>query len=81
VIGTSMHSQFPQYRYLDQPSNDLRSITRQANAIRHGSKRLRQQRGIGDYFVNRSDMAPLSGAPYTYDGLIRRRRLQALRFR
>jgi len=81
VIGTSMHSEFPQYRYLDQPSNDLRSITRQVNAIRHGSKRLRQQHGLGYYFVNKSDMAPLSGAPYSYDGLIRRMRLQALRFR
>jgi hypothetical protein len=81
VIGTSMHSTFPQYRYLDQPRNDLSSITRQVNAIRHGSKRLRQQRGLGYYFVNKSDMAPLAGAPYTYDGLIRRMRLQALRFR
>jgi hypothetical protein len=80
VIGTSMHSEFPQYRYLDQPRNDLRSITRQVNAIRHGSKRLRQQHGLGYYFVNKSDMAPLPGAPYSYDGLIRRMRLQALRF-
>ncbi|MBA3395275.1 MAG: hypothetical protein H0T89_21685 [Deltaproteobacteria bacterium] len=81
VIGTSMHSTFPQYRYLDKPSGDLASITRQVNAIRHGSKRLRQQRGLGYYFVNKSDMAPLAGAPYSYDGLIRRMRSQALRFR
>ena len=81
VIGTSMHSEFPQYRYLDQPRNDLGSITRQVNAIRHGSKRLRQQHGLGYYFVNKSDMAPRAGAPYSYDGLIRRMRLQALRFR
>ncbi len=62
VIGTSMHSTFPQYRYLDKPSGDLASITRQINAIRHGSKRLRQQRGVGYYFVNKSDMAPLARA-------------------
>jgi hypothetical protein len=81
VIGTSMHSSLAQYRYLDQPAHDLASLARQVNAIRHGSKRLRQQNGVGYYFVNRSDMAPLSGAPYSYDGLIRRMRLEALRFR
>jgi hypothetical protein len=81
VIGTSMHSVFAQYRYLDQPAHDLASIRRQVNAIRHGSKRLRQQNGLGYYFVNRSDMKPLAGAPYSYDALIRRMRLQALRFR
>lgn len=81
VLGTSMHSTYPQYRYLDWPKHDLRSITRQVNAIRHGSKRLRAQKGLGYYFVNKSDMAPLPGAPYSYDGLIRRMRLQALRFR
>ncbi len=81
VVGTSMHSSLAQYRYLDQPAHDLASITRQVNAIRHGSKRLRQQNGIGYYFVNKSDMAPRSGAPYSYEGLIRRLRLQALRFR
>lgn len=32
VIGTSMHSTFPQYRYLDQPKNDLGAITRQPGA-------------------------------------------------
>jgi hypothetical protein len=79
VIGTSMHSQFPQYRYLDQPSHDLESITRQASAIRHGSKRVRQQRGLGYYFVNKSDMAPPRA--YSYDRLIRRLRLQERRFR
>ena len=79
TIGTSMHSTFPQYRYLDEPSHDLSSIKRQVNAIRHGSKRLRQQHGIGWYFVNKSDMAP-SGS-YSYDALIRRMRTQALRFR
>src|SRR5262249_49929115 len=50
TIGTSMHSIYPQYRYLDRPANDLRAITREVNAIRHGSKRLRSQRGIGWYF-------------------------------
>jgi hypothetical protein len=76
-----MHSSLAQYRYLDQPRHDLESITRQINAIRHGGKRLRQQHGVGYYFVNASDMAPRAGAPYSYAGLIRRMRLQALRFR
>jgi hypothetical protein len=79
TIGTSMHSQFAQYRYLDQPSHDLASITRQVNALRHGSKRLRSQHGMGFYFVNKSDMAPPNA--YSYDRLIRRLRLQALRFK
>jgi len=79
VIGTSMHSSLAQYRYLDQPSHDLESITRQASAIRHGSKRLRQQHGLGYYFVNKSDMAPPRA--YSYDRLIRRMRLQERRFR
>jgi hypothetical protein len=78
TIGTSMHSSFPQYRYLDQPSHDLEAITKQVNAIRHGSSRLRAQRGVGYYFVNKSDMAPPSA--YTYDALIKRMRTQALRF-
>lgn len=78
TLGTSMHSTFAQYRYLDQPSHDLDAITRQVNAIRHGSKRLRQQRGIGWYFVDKSDMAPPSA--YSYDALIKRMRIQALRF-
>jgi hypothetical protein len=79
VIGTSMHSSYPQYRYLDQPSYDLASLSRQVNAIRHGSKRLRQQQGVGWYFVNKSDMDPPSA--YSYDALIRRMRLLALRFK
>jgi len=79
VVGTSMHSSYPQYRYLDQPSHDLSSIKRQVNAIRHGSKRLRSQRGIGWYFVNKSDMATPSA--YSYDRLIKTMRLQGLRFR
>ena len=78
TLGTSMHSTFAQYRYLDQPSHDLDAITRQVNAIRHGSKRLRQQRGIGWYFVDKSDMTPPSA--YSYDALIKRMRIQALRF-
>ena len=84
VIGTSIHggtSNLAQYSYLDQPSKDLTSVKKQVNAIRHGSRRLRSQRGVGYYFVFRSDMAPRSGAPYSYDALIRRLRLQALRFR
>ena len=84
VIATSIHagtSGLTQYRYLDKPSQDLASIKRQVNAIRHGSRRLRSQQGVGYYFVNKSDMAPRSGAPYSYDALIRRLRLQALRFR
>jgi hypothetical protein len=78
TIGTSMHSTYSQYRYLDQPKHDLDSITRQVNAIRHGSHRLRMERGIGWYFVNKSDMAPPSA--YSYDALIKRMRTQALRF-
>jgi len=78
TIGTSMHSTFAQYRYLDEPKHDLDSITRQVNAIRHGSQRLRMERGIGWYFVNKSDMAPPSA--YSYDALIKRMRTQALRF-
>jgi hypothetical protein len=79
TIGTSMHSSYPQYRYLDQASYDLTSLSRQVNAIRHGSKRLRQQHGVGWYFVNKSDMAPPSA--YSYDALIRRMRLLGLRFK
>jgi hypothetical protein len=79
VIGTSMHSAFAQYRYLDQPSYDLRSLSRQVNAIRHGSRRTRQQNGVGWYFVNKSDMEPRPGT-YSYDALIRRMRLLGLRF-
>ncbi len=79
VIGTSMHSTYPQYRYLDEPAHDLDAITREVNAIRHGSARLRQQHGLGYYFVGKSDMAP-PGA-YSYDALIQRMRLEALRFR
>ena len=78
VIGTSMHSSYPQYRYLDSPSHDLASIKRQVNAVRHGSRRLRSQRGIGWYFVNKSDMAPPSA--YSYDRLIKTMRLAGLRF-
>jgi hypothetical protein len=84
VIGTSIHagsSGLAQYMYLDKPSQDLRSIEKQVNALRHGSKRVRQQKGIGYYFVFKSDMAPRPGAPYSYDALIRRLRLQALRFK
>ena len=83
VLGTSIHggtSNLPQYSYLDRPGQDLASITRQASSIRHGSKRLRQQHGLGYYFVFRGDMKPHGGAPYSYDALIRRLRLQALRF-
>ncbi len=79
VLGTSMHSIYPQYRYLDQPSHDLAAIRREVNAIRHGSKRLRQQHGVGYYFVNKSDMAPPSA--YSYAQLIARMHHQTLRFR
>jgi MYXO-CTERM domain-containing protein len=79
VIGTSMHSAYPQYRYLDQGKHDLASITKQVNAIRHGSKRLRQQHGVGYYFVNKSDMAPPSA--YSYPQLINRLRGQLRKFR
>jgi hypothetical protein len=79
TLGTSMHSSYSQYRYLDQGSHDLAALTREVNAIRHGSKRLRSQHGIGWYFVNKSDMAPPGN--YSYDALIKRMRTQALRFR
>ncbi len=79
TIGTSMHSTYAQYRYLDQPSHDLAAITRQVNALRHGSARVRQQQGVAYYFVNKSDMAPPRA--YSYDALIGRMRTQALRFR
>jgi hypothetical protein len=82
VIGTSVWGgteKLVQYRYLNQTKSDLTSIKKQVNAIRHGSKRLRSQRGVGYYFVFRGDMMPSSGA-YTYDALIRRLRTQALRF-
>ena len=80
TIGTSMHSMYPQYRYLDQPAHDLDALTREVSAIRHGSARLRQQHGLGYYFVGKSDMAP-SGGAYSYDALIKRMRLEALRFK
>jgi hypothetical protein len=84
VIGTSIHggsSNLAQYSYLDKPSQDLAAIKKQVNAIRHGSRRLRSQKGVGYYFVFRADMAPRSGAPYSFDALVRRLRLQALRFK
>ena len=84
VIGTSIGggtAKLVQYQYLNQPSNDLRSITKQVNAIRHGSRRLRSQKGVGYYFVFRGDMQPRSGAPYSCDALIKRLRLQARRFK
>jgi hypothetical protein len=82
VIGTSIHggtSELAQYSYLDQPKHDLAALSRQVNAIRHGSKRLRQQSGIGWYFVFKGDMEPRG--VYSYDALIRRLRLLALRFK
>ncbi len=84
TLGTSVHggtARLPEFSYLDRPAHDLRSITRQVNAIRHGSRRLRAQRGIGYYFIGRDDMTPRAGAPYSYDDLIRKLRGQALRFR
>ena len=84
VIGTSVlggTAKLAQYQYLNQPSRDLTSIKKQVNAIRHGSRRLRSQHGVGYYFVFRGDLLPRPGAPYSYDALIRRLRLQALRFR
>jgi uncharacterized protein (TIGR03382 family) len=84
TLGTSVHggsAHLPEFSYLDRPAGDLRSLTRQVNAIRHGSRRLRAQRGIGYYFIGRDDMMPRADAPYEYDDLIRRLRAQALRFR
>jgi hypothetical protein len=74
VLGMSIHSSpFPQYHYLDKPSQDLDSVRKQAHAIRFSSSsRLRQQRGIGYYFVGTSDLQPRHGAPYTFDRLVHR---------
>ncbi len=79
VIGTSMHSAYAQYRYLDEPAHDLASVTRQVNAIRHATKRTRQQHGLGYYFVDKSDMAPPSA--YSYAQLVARMHGQLLRFK
>jgi MYXO-CTERM domain-containing protein len=83
TIGTSIHagtSGLAQYMYLDRPHDDLRAVKKEVNALRHGSKRVRSQKGIGFYFVNKSDMAPRGGV-YSYEKLIRTLRLQALRFK
>lgn len=79
TIGLSHHTRFAQYNYLDQPSQDLAAISREANAIRHGSSRLRAEHGIGWYFVGESDLTPSQG--YSYGALIQRMRTQGLRFR
>ena len=79
TIGLSRHSGYAQYDYLDEPSHDLAAIKREVNAIRNGGSRLRQQHGVGWYFVNKADLAPPKS--YTYDALIGRMRAQALRFR
>ena len=79
TIGLSRHSGYAQYDYLDEPSHDLAAITREVNAIRHASARLREQPGVGWYFVNKSDLAPPPN--YSYDALIKRMRTQALRFK
>ena len=81
VLGVSMHSIYPQYRYLDQPRNDLKSVQRQARAIQDGTKRLRSQKGIGFYFVNRSDILPPASAPYGYGDLVKRMASDARRWR
>jgi hypothetical protein len=79
TIATSMHSTYPQYRYLDEPSHDLGAVRREVNALRHGSRRTRSQHGIGWYFVGKSDMAPAGS--YSYAHLINVLRSEALRFR
>src|SRR5262249_55514307 len=38
TIGATHRSSYAQYRYLDEPSHDLASITRQINALRHASR-------------------------------------------
>lgn len=77
VIGLSMASRYPQYRYLDQPRNDLASISKQVSAIRRGSARLREQNGVGYYFVGTYDIRPPASAPYTFDSLVERLRVLA----
>jgi hypothetical protein len=79
TLGATHRSIYPQYRYLDDAHHDLTSITRQVNALRHASRRTRQQHGIGWYFVGSSDLEPTGG--YSMDALVRRMRTQAQRFR
>lgn len=71
ALGLSIQTTPAQYAYLDQPSHDLASLDRQIDALT-ASARLSQQRGVGYYFVNRSDITPSSGAPYSLDQLIDR---------
>jgi uncharacterized protein (TIGR03382 family) len=71
TLGLSMHTAYPQYNYLDSPSHDLAAITRQVNAIRHGSGRLRVERGLGFYFIGGGDITP-SGHTYDRDDVVAR---------
>jgi hypothetical protein len=70
VLGMSIHSAYPQYRYLDWPAHDLASVRAQAHALRTGGALLTAQRGLGYYFVGHSDLEPIAGAPYDFDALL-----------
>ncbi|MGE3636788.1 MAG: hypothetical protein AB7P00_43195, partial [Sandaracinaceae bacterium] len=70
VLGVSINAPYAQYRYLDRPAHDLASLRAQALAARTYGALLQEQRGLGYYFVNRSDIEPLAGAPYDLDQLI-----------
>ncbi len=70
VLGASINQPLAQYNYLDRPSQDLSSIRTQARAVRSYGALLTEQRGLGYYFVNHSDLEPRDGAPYDFDRLI-----------
>lgn len=70
VLGASINAAYPQYRYLDRPAHDLAAIRAQARTARTFGALLTEQRGLGYYFVNRSDIVPRDGAPYDIDELI-----------
>jgi len=81
TLGLSMHQGLSQYNYLDDPRHDLAALSREVNAIRHGSARLRQEHGLGFYMVGSYDVQPRPGAPYTYTQLVAHLRSLADRFR
>ena len=60
TLGLSMHTAYPQYNYLDDTRHDLAAVAREATAIRHASSRTHAQRGVGFYFIGRSDITPSS---------------------
>jgi hypothetical protein len=79
TLGLSMHTRYPQYNYLDDSRHDLSSIARQATAIRHGSARLHAERGLGFYFIGKSDITPSRG--YRVEDVVAAIHKAMLRFR